>query len=269
MVTFAYHPRSVLYPELKLGRLTTIEERSRLLRDLGVNLILPIAFTAEIAAMPAREFVIALIRYLRMEGLVVGPNFALGKNREGDVRMLERLGRELGFSVEVVEPLKMHETLISSTAIRSALAAGDLKAANRLLGRYFTLAGQVVGGRERGQELGYPTANIAVDAEQALPADGVYATLIHVANEIYPSATNIGRRPTFDDGEHTIEAFIMGFGGNIYGQKVTLQLVERLREERKFPTVDDLVTQLGRDVAEAKEILKEALVGVRRSGSKT
>jgi riboflavin kinase/FMN adenylyltransferase len=256
VVTFSCHPKAVLSPHTKLALLTTLEDRVNLLRELGIDLVVPLAFDTELAALSAREFVVLLQRHLRMEGLIIGPDFAMGRGREGDALGLERLGQELGFTVEVVEPLRLGDTVVSSTAVRRALAQGDMGRTATLLGRHFSLSGPVVAGIERGQVLGYPTANLAVDSEQAVPADGVYATLAHVGADVYRSVTNIGVRPTFGGGARTIEAFLMDFVGDLYGEKVTLDLVERLRGEMKFADADDLTRQIGKDVEHAKDVLR-------------
>jgi len=236
--------------------LTTVEERTRLLSGLGVELVVPLDFSTEVAALSAREFVIILQMHLRMRGLIIGPDFALGRGREGDAAPLQTLGQELGFSVEVVEPLISGGSLVSSTAIREALSQGNMGATSKFLGRYFRLSGPVIGGMERGHGLGFPTANIGVDSDQALPIDGVYAALGYIGGEVYKSVTNIGIRPTFGDGERTIEVFLIDFAGDIYGEKLTVELVERLRGEIKFADAKELSAQISRDVEQARSILK-------------
>jgi riboflavin kinase/FMN adenylyltransferase len=238
-----------------MPRLTTIEERTRLLLGLGVDLVVPIGFEANVAALSAGEFVTLLQRHLRMQGLVIGPNFALGRGREGTTTTLRELGRELGFTVDVVKAFKVDDLMASSTAVRRALGKGDMKTTSTLLGRHFSLSGRVEGGVERGHALGYPTANIAVDSEQALPKDGVYATIGRLGTSIYKSVTNIGVRPTFDHGERTIEVFLIDFDADIYGQTLTIDLVENLRGEAKFSSPAELVAQIAMDVEHAKAIL--------------
>jgi riboflavin kinase/FMN adenylyltransferase len=256
VVTFNTHPQNVLSPQTKLARLTTVEERTRLLRGLGVELVVPVNFSTEVAALSAREFVILLQMHLRMQDLIIGPDFALGRGREGDAAALQALGQALGFTVEVVEPLISGGSLVSSTAIREALSRGDMRAISRFLGRYFRLSGPVVGGMERGHGLGFPTANIGVDSDQALPIDGVYATLGYIGDKVYKSVTNIGLRPTFGDSGRTIEVFLIDFAEDIYGEKLTVELVERLREEMGFADPEELSAQIGRDVERARSVLK-------------
>ena len=259
VVTFNSNPKAVLSPRTKLARLTTLEERATLLKSLGVDLVVPLTFTTEVAALSAREFVLYLKRYLKVRGLVIGPNFALGRGREGNAATLQSLGQELGFTVEVVKPLMVESSLVSSTAVREALARGDMKTTTRLLGRYFSLSGPVASGVERGHILGFPTANIQLEPEQALPEDGVYATLAHVGEKVYQSVTNIGVKPTFGKGERTVEVHILGFTGDLYGQKLTIELVERLRAEVKFAGPEELAAQIKKDVEQARSILKDGV----------
>lgn len=256
VITFNSHPQNVLSPQTKLARLTTVEERTRLLRGLGVEHVVPLNFSTEVAALSAREFVSLLQMNLRMRGLIIGPDFTLGRGREGDATVLQTLGQELGFTVEVVEPLISGGSLVSSTAIREALSQGNMRATSKFLGRYFRLSGPVIGGMERGHGLGFPTANIGVDSDQALPIDGVYATLGYVGDKVYKSVTNIGIRPTFGDGQRTIEVFLIDFAGDIYGEKLAVELVERLRGEMRFADAKELSAQIGRDVEQARSILK-------------
>ena len=267
VVTFNRTPKAVLSPRTKVARLTTLEERATFLRSLGVDLVVPLTFTTDVAALSAREFVLYLKKYLKMRGLVIGPNFALGRGREGNVAALQSLGQELGFTVEVVKPLMVEGSVVSSTAVREALARGDMKTTTRLLCRYFSLSGPVVGGAERGHHiLGFPTANIQLDPEQALPEDGVYATLAHIGDEVHQSVTNIGVKPTFGKGERTVEVHILGFSGDLYGQKLTIELVERLRAETKFASPEELSAQIKKDVEQARTILKKPLAGAKHVG---
>jgi riboflavin kinase/FMN adenylyltransferase len=266
VVTFNSNPKAVLSPKTKLARLTTLEERVTLLKNLGVDLVVPLTFTKEVAALNAREFVLYLKRYLKMRGLVIGPNFALGRGREGNAATLHSLGQELGFTVEIVRPLTVESTLVSSTAVRAALARGDMNTTTKLLGRYFSLSGPVAGGFERGHILGFPTANIQLEPEQAVPEDGVYATLAHIGNKVYQSVTNIGVRPTFGKGERAVEVHILDFAGDLYSRKLTIELVERLRAEVKFANPEELTAQIRQDIEQARSILEKPLAGAKHAG---
>jgi len=256
VVTFRNHPRLVLSPHARLTYLTSLPERIGLLRSLGVELIVTLSFTPEVAQLGAREFVALLRRYLKMRALVIGPDFALGRGREGNVASLQALGKELNFSVDVVSPRTWRGAVVSSTAIRQALSQGDMRKASELLGRRFRLGGEVVTGDKRGRALGFPTANIVPDSDKTLPADGVYVTLAFLGQKVYRSVTNIGVRPTFDGGQRLIEVHLLNFeDGDLYGQELQIELVERLRGEIRFASVEELKAQMANDVKETKKIL--------------
>ena len=256
VVTFHRHPRLVLSPRSNLTYLTSIKERIRLLESLGVGCVVTLSFTRELAELSAREFVGLLQKYLRMRSLVVGSDFALGKRREGDALKLESLGEELHFSVEVVEPMECEGEVVSSTAIRFALSQGDMTKVSQLLGRRFTLSGQVMKGDQRGKTLGFPTANLVPDPEQALPPDGVYTTRAFVNETAYPAVTNIGVRPTFDDGKRVVEVHILDFEEReLYGHEIRIELVHRLRGEVRFSGADELKAQMQRDVEQTRALL--------------
>ena len=257
VVTFCPHPQQVLSPRTSLPQLTTLEERLRLIRELGIDLVVPLSFDQELAQLSARHFVALLQTHLKMRGLVIGPDFALGRNREGDVFSLHDLGKDVGFWVDVVSPGMINGDVVSSTAIRQALAKGDVARANRLLGRSFALSGQVIHGDERGKQLGFPTANLTVPTIQALPEDGVYATRAYLGSHTYASVTNIGKRPTFGEGDRTVEVYLIGFNGVAYGKEIKIEIIERLRAEKRFPTPEDLKAQINRDVEKAMSILEK------------
>jgi len=262
IITFNRHPRVVLAHQARLARLTTLDEKYILLKKLGVDFVIPLTFNEKVASLSAREFISLLQEHLRMSGLVIGPNFALGRKREGDTETLKLLGGETGFTVRVVEPLIIKDLMPSSTAIRQALVEGNMAMVNKLLGRHFSLNGVVVSGVERGQTMGFRTANLKVDGDHALPADGVYVTRARIGDNVYQSVTNIGLRPTFDENERSIETHILDFSADIYGQEIALEIVERLREEMKFSRPEELISQIGIDVRKAREILSE-INGVR------
>jgi len=256
VVTFHRHPRLVLSPRSNLTYLTSIKERIRLLESLGVGCVVALSFTRELAELSAREFIGLLQKYLRMRSLVVGPDFALGQRREGDAPKLESLGEELHFSVEMVEPMVCEGEVVSSTAIRSALSQGDMIKVSRLLGRRFTLSGQVMRGDQRGKMLGFPTANLVPDPEQALPPDGVYSTRAFVNEMAYPAVTNIGVRPTFGEGKRVVEVHILDFEEReLYGNEIRIELAHWLRGEVKFSGADELKAQMQRDVEQARALL--------------
>jgi riboflavin kinase / FMN adenylyltransferase len=256
VITLHPHPALVLNPRAPVVYLTTLEERVELLRAGGVDFVLPVTFTPEVARLSARDFVGLLIERLRMRFFLVGPDFALGRDRQGSAEVLSQLGSEMGFEVELAAPLVESGRVVSSSAVRDALAAGEVEAVSSLLGRPFSLHGPVVRGVERGKVMGFPTANIAVGPGMALPAFGVYATRAYVAGVARSSVTNIGRRPTFDDGERTVEVYIMDFDADIYGRELRIDVLKRLREETRFSDPQELVEQIRRDVVDAREYLE-------------
>ncbi len=254
VVTFRKHPATILPDQQRLPHLTSLAEKIRLLREEGVAFIVTLSFTLELAQVSAEHFVSLLKKHSRMRGLVIGSDFALGRNREGNAETLARLGRDTGFSVTVVPPAKLDGEVVSSTAIRNALASGDMDKVRRMMSRYFSLEERVVTGNGRGADLGYPTANLDTDPEQALPADGVYATWAYIDDKPLPAVTNIGRRPTFGGGERIVEVYIMGYQGNLYGSRLKIDIIERLRGEIRFDSATALTTQIEDDIKKAEGI---------------
>ena len=256
VVTFRQHPQEVLSPQTRLPFLTDLAQRTNLLKNEGVEAIITLSFTPELAQLSAGQFIGLLKKYLRMRGVVIGPDFALGQNREGNTDTLRRLGQEMGFSVTVVPPIIINGEVVSSTAIRNALAEGDMKRVQNLVGRPFSLHGRVIPGTRRGAELGFPTANLDTDPEQALPAEGVYVGWVHINDQAYPSMTNIGKRPTFGGSERVVEVYLLDYHGDLYGQELTIDIIERLRGEMKFDNLEELKKQIAEDVKQGRAILK-------------
>lgn len=255
VVTFRQHPREVLSPLTRLPYLTNLAERAKLLKEAGVAAVIILSFTQELAQLSAHQFVSLLKKHLRMRGLLIGPDFALGRNKEGNADTLRQLGREMNFSVTVIPPQRVNGEVVSSTAIRNALADGDMKRVTNLIGRSFSLQGQVTTGAGRGAGLGFPTINLEIEPKQALPADGVYATWTYIDGEAHQSVTNIGRRPTFGGNERTVETYILNYQGNLYGRPIKIDVIERLRDEKRFDTVEELKKQMAADVKQGITIL--------------
>jgi len=255
VVTFRQHPQEVLSPQTKLPFLTDLTERVNLLKNEGVEAIITLSFTPELAQLSVRQFVSLLKKYLRMRGVVVGPDFALGREREGSADILRLLGQDMNFSVTVVPPVRINGEVVSSTAIRNALAEGDMKRVLNLTGYPFGLHGRVIAGAGRGLELGSPTANLDIDPKQALPAEGVYATRAYIDGKTFPSVTNIGKCPTFGGGECMVEVYILDYNGNLYGRELKINIIERLRGEKKFGTPEELKKQITEDTKRGRAIL--------------
>ena len=256
VVTLHPHPITVLRPDVAPSYLTGLEDRMELMRDAGAAWVLPLTFTSEVSEVTAEDLARAFFELLRMRLMVLGPDAAFGRGAPKDTaERMRTLGAELGFEVVQVEPLMHDHERYSSTAVRNALAGGDMERVTALLGRAYRLSGPVVHGFERGRTIGFPTANISVAADRAMPALGVYATRAHVAGHVLLGATNIGKRPTFDAGHVSIETHLIDFEGDVYGERLELEIVKRIREERPFASVEELVAQIGLDVGEARRLL--------------
>jgi len=263
-VTFDRHPAQVVRPETAPNLLTSLDHKLELLVDADlVDIVCVLEFDEGRSKETAEEFVHeVLVGLLGVRLVVVGSDFHFGHHRGGNVALLQRMGADLGFEViglGLVAPESdvVHEPY-SSTRVRHRLAAGDVAGAAALLGRPHEVRGHVVEGDRRGRELGFPTANVALGSEVCLPADGIYAGRFQGSDgEWRPCAISLGRRPTFYDAQEysLLEAYLLDFDGDLYGQPAAVQFVERLRGEVRFESVDDLVTQMGRDVEQARRIL--------------
>ena len=259
VVTFNPHPQSVLHPHNQLSWLSNLEDRVRAFQELGINIVAVLTFTPKVAQLSAREFISLLKKHLKMQGIMVGPDFALGRGGEGNINLLRALGREMEFSVEVISPFTIDGEVVSSTLIRQALIQGDMRSIERLMGRYFYLRGKVITSGKRGRALGFPTANLDIEPQQALPGNGIYATIAQVDGKQFPSATNIGIRPTFGEGEKTVETHLLNYKGNLYGKDIRVEFVQKLRDEQRFPSSEELKVQIEKDVREAEAILAKDL----------
>ena len=256
VLTFVNHPRSVLVPDTCISYITSVEDRLTLLKEAGIDMVIPLHFDMELSRLRAHEFTGLLQERLRMAGLVMGYNFAMGYKREGTPETLATIGNEQGFFVNVVDAVSVEGGRVSSTVIRNSVTAGDVAGASELLGRPFSLCGKVVVGDGRGKTLGFPTANLDYSEDRLAPGNGVYATWACVGDDRYMAATNVGVRPTFGENERAVEAFLLDFDGDLYGKDVTLEFVGRLRDELRFESAEALVTQMHLDVEQARETLK-------------
>lgn len=255
VIPFATHPKSVLHGQ-RVERLTTDAQRLRVLASWGVDVAVPLVFDERLAAMTAGRFVEEVLQgTLRARAVVVGPDTRFGKDREGDKAFLRREGRRLGFSVDAAEPVWVAGEPVSSTRIRRCVAAGDLAQAAACLGRDYAVEGAVSRGDGRGASIGIPTANLDV-ADQLLPPAGVYAGRAAAGGKPFLAVANIGVRPTFGGAAGSVlEVHILDFSGDLYGQAVEFSFAARLRDEMRFPGPDALVSQIRRDIAEARQRL--------------
>jgi riboflavin kinase/FMN adenylyltransferase len=258
VLTFDPHPDLVIHPERDRLYLTSLEERAELIARLGADLLIVMPFTRETMALSAQDFMSKTCASVALRELWVGWDFALGRKREGGLARLRQLGQQFGYTVHPVAAFALADgTPISSTRIRSALAAGDLETAAMLLGRSFAVQGPVILGDQRGRTIGFPTANVDVDQLHVLPADGVYVCDAEVGGQRFGAVTNIGVRPTFDGTRRKVEAYLLDFVDDIYGETLRLTLLQRLRGEKKFDGIAALVAQITTDVAAARAWLRE------------
>lgn len=247
--TFDPHPMEVLQPDRAPRPITTLDERLALIGETGVDAVVVLAFTRELASIEPEAFVKdVLLGRLRAREIVVGYNHRFGRGARGDARLLQDLAARLGFQAHVVPPMTVDGAAVSSTEIRAALQRGDVTTAARDLGRPYAIAGQVTAGAGRGRTLGVPTANIESD-RPVLVARGVYRGRTHVDGRSHATVVNIGVRPTFGETILAVEAHLLDFTGDLYGRRIRLDLLDRLRDEMRFPSVDELKAQIARDIA--------------------
>lgn len=256
VLTFRNHPDSIFRADFRPQYITSLEKRIKLIKDCGVSFVVPVTFDQEMAHLRAEDFARLLQEKLLMKSLIIGPDFAMGHNREGNIEKLTALGAQMGFAVQEVDLMVNGGKAVRSTQIRQAIASGDIDMATNMLGRQFSLVGEVAHGDKRGRELGFPTANLQVSPDMAVPANGIYATFAYVDGQRHMAATSIGTRPTFDGVGRTIEAFLLDFDSDLYNRPIRLEFIQRLRDELKFDGVKALLTQMNIDVQNTREILQ-------------
>jgi riboflavin kinase / FMN adenylyltransferase len=260
IVTFDPHPREIISPgKAGIKLLSSLQERSEILADLGIDEMVVIPFDRDFSLLTSEEFVKSIVwEQIGVSDFVIGYDHQFGRNREGTIETVQRLGTELGFESLVVSKQEVGDKTVSSTAIRNAIQRdGDMETAARFLERYYLLNGTVVHGDKRGKEIGYPTANIQPDnLKKIIPKKGVYAVWVRVDGEYHGGMMNIGTRPTFEGEESRIEVHLFDFDEDIYGKDVQVQFVKRLRDEKPFPGIDQLKAQLEDDELAARTVLK-------------
>ena len=257
VVTFDPHPSEVVRPGSHPAILTEPARKAELIEELGADVLCVQPFTMDFSRLSAEAFVHdMLVEQLHAALIVVGENFRFGHKAAGDVALLQRLGRTFGFGVEGAPLVADDGTVFSSTYIRACVAAGDVAVAARALGRPHRLDGVVVRGDRRGHELGFPTANLLTSTHAAVPADGVYAAwLVRDRDEPRMAAVSIGTNPTFSGLERRVEAYVLDFDGDLYGERLSLDFVAHLREMRKYSAIEPLITQIAQDVERTRDVL--------------
>ena len=264
VITFDPHPVRVLAPHVELRFLTNPDEKLERFMAAGVDEVVFLEFTPELAAMTPDEFAdVVLHRRLGVAELFVGEHFAFGKGRTGRIADLERLGAALGFAVHPLHPVVLSGGVVSSTRIRTLIQAGNMEEAAVLLGRAYGLTGTVVSGMQQGQALGWPTANLRIPPERVTPPDGVYAARASYDGRQYDAVAYIGSRPTFGAGERLIEVNLLDHRDHLYGKSIAVEFIERLRGDHTFPSAQELAAQIARDVDRAKASLRRHAEEVR------
>jgi riboflavin kinase/FMN adenylyltransferase len=259
VVTFDCHPDEVLAPDRDIRYLTSPDEKLELLARLGLDFVVNLPFTRDLAQTTAREFISDLVDGVQMRELWIGPDFALGRGRKGDAKYLESLAHEMGFRLHRLQPFMRSGRVISSSRIRRLVRQGAVSEAADLLGRYPSVSGIVVPGARRGHKLGFPTANLNLDRRLIIPATGVYAARVQWDNVNHEGVVSIGTRPTFEDrSEPILEAYIFEFAGDLYGESLHVEFIERLRPELRFDSAEALVVQMNKDKEDARRILEQS-----------
>lgn len=255
--TFDRHPSELLTPERAPGYLCTPEQRQRWIEALGVDYLVIARFDAALREMTPEAFLRDILKErLGARAVLVGDGFRFGRNQEGDIAYLEAQQERFGYTLHVLAPVMVGGERASSSRIRTLLRRGDLAGAEAILGRPYALTGVVVEGEKLGRRLGYPTANLRPVVPMVVPADGIYAVRVRWREHRAKGACSIGMRPTVGGTQRTIEVFLLDFSGDLYGETLEIEFAARLRDELRFQTLEALVEQMGRDVAQVAELLK-------------
>jgi riboflavin kinase/FMN adenylyltransferase len=255
VLTFNNHPLSIIDPKRCPLQIVTAEDKTDLIQSLGVDVLLTIPFTPQFLKLSPSEFITILLDNLKPVNIVIGPNYSFGYKSTGTPEVLQQAGMKYGFKVEVHQAVYVDHSVVSSTAIRQMIATGDVKTATRFLGRPLRIRGKVITGEKRGRILGYPTANLAITEGLAVPEDGVYAVHIYIESTRYKGVANVGTNPTFDNINRRIEVYVLDFQGDLYGEFVAVDFLERIRGEIRFLSVEELKTQIFHDIQTVRDII--------------
>lgn len=247
VITFDPHPRKIINKKNSIELINTIEEKKEKLKTLGIDYLIVQKFDEKFSETEANKFVEILKNNINIEKLIVGYDHRFGKNRNADINDLKKYGKELNFEVIEIDALEIEEVNISSTKIRSAIKDGNIRQANSYLGYNFFLGGEVVKGHSRGKELGFPTANLKIDEDKIIPKNGVYLVKSKIDHQDVYGMMNIGYNPTFNNKSKKIETHFFNLNKNLYGKIIKIELLEYIREEKRFETVDDLIQRLKLD----------------------
>ncbi len=255
--TFLKHPLTLIKPEAVPPMLSTVAERAVRMAQLKVDRTAVLPFDQELMNMPPDKFVQLLVSRFHPRHIVVGFNYSFGVGGKGDTKVLKEMGKRLGFDVHVVSPVQIDDQTVSSTRVRQLLEEGDVELAATLLERSYSVTGQVVHGKELGRKMGFPTANVAMPKHKALPDFGIYIAKVKTKSGTYPAVVSLGFHPTVPEGDITLEAHLLGYSEDLYGQKVRVRFLKRIRPEIRFDTIDELKEQIAKDVQTARSYFRE------------
>ena len=257
VITFINHPNTILTSNFLPSYLYNTEKKIQLIKDLNVNSVIPITFNDSIASLTAVEFIEILKRKINIHTIVLGHDFAMGKDRQGTKNEIVNIGSKYNFLTANVPPYKQKDTIVSTSMIKKMILNGEVNNVSKSLGRNFEISGKVIKGFSRGKKLGYPTANIEIEPNIIKPSNGIYATFTTINKKIYFSSTTIGIAPTFKEQKYSIETYIIDFEKSIYSQNITIEFIEKLRNEIKFENIETLKYQIQLDIQKTKNILNK------------
>ena len=260
VITFINHPNTILTSNFLPSYLYNTEKKIQLIKDLNVNSVIPITFNDSIASLTAVEFIEILKRKINIHTIVLGHDFAMGKDRQGTKSEIVNIGSKYNFLTANVPPYKQKDTIVSTSMIKKMILNGEVNNVSKSLGRNFEISGKVIKGFSRGKKLGYPTANIEIEPNIIKPSNGIYATFATINKKIYFSSTTIGIAPTFKEQKYSIETYIIDFEKSIYSQNITIEFIEKLRNEIKFENIETLKYQIQLDIQKTKNILNKQIL---------
>jgi len=262
VLTFDPHPATILNRGVALQFLSAPEQKQEFFQGLGVEILIFLEFTHQLASFTPKQFVDTILRDgIGVRDVMVGKSFAFGKGRSGQVRDLIQIGTEANFDVHPILPIRVDDQVVSSTRIRVCIQDGNVTDAARYLGRYYSLGGRVIRGEGRGTELGWPTANLRIPGDRVVPPDGVYVTTTVINGEVLKSVSYIGNRPTFAEGVRMLEVHLLDMHRSVYDEEIKVNFIERLRGDQKFSTISELVRQMEFDANLARERLRSLMEG--------
>lgn len=252
--TFKDHPLATINPELAPKLIMDNNTKLKVLKSSGLDIINMVSFNSDFMKLSPEDFIINLVSYYRPKGLIVGFNYRFGYKNLGDIELLKKMSKNLGFSLNVVEPVKFKGHIVSSSIIRSIICEeGDMKKTNKILTRPFMMQGTVIKGKQLGRTLGFPTANLNYDKRFVIPRGGVYYTIVEYNEKLFRGITNVGYNPTVNDNKLAIETHILDFNENIYDNKIKVYYIDRIRDEKKFNSLQELMDELKKNKAFAKK----------------